>query len=210
MLAEKNNVALVGPDIEPGLIEADQCVTALRRSLSHGETDLKDIPELVKTVLEHEMWRRRYVIQRQKEVAFDSFAAFAAHPPPEGLGSSIGAIQRFCNRAGDLKAVDLIDRNEDRPRGRPGKNVNNVHIFPRPEGNTTARSLRRLRTQRQDLHARVLAGELTPAKAMREAGFRMQTHTIPHDARRAASALLRQFTGAEIREIIQYLQEGNP
>ena len=46
----------------------------------------------------------------------------------------------------------------------------NVHI--RPSGNSRAAFLRRLRKGRPDIHARVLAGELSPHAGMIEAGFR--------------------------------------
>ncbi len=48
----------------------------------------------------------------------------------------------------------------------------------RPEGNTAAKALRRLRKERPDLHARVLAEELSPHAAMHEAGFRRRTLTV--------------------------------
>lgn len=187
------------------LIEADQVVTSLRGSLAHGDTDLKNIPELVKIVLTKEMWRRRFVVQRQQEVTFESFPEFVEHPAPEGLGTSVAAIQRFCSRAGDLTAVDLVDRNQIRDRGRPEKNGNHVPILRRPQGNSTAKTLRRLRAGRPDLHARVLAGELSASAAVIEAGFRVKTHTIPHDPHKAAAALKRHFTPAEIAEIVRLL-----
>jgi hypothetical protein len=46
----------------------------------------------------------------------------------------------------------------------------NVHISP--SGNSRAAFLRRLRKDRPDIHARVLAGELSPHAGMVEAGFR--------------------------------------
>jgi hypothetical protein len=46
----------------------------------------------------------------------------------------------------------------------------NVHI--RPSGNSRAAFLRRLREGRPDIHARVLAGELSPHAGMIGAGFR--------------------------------------
>ena len=48
---------------------------------------------------------------------------------------------------------------------------NNVTRLGRPEGNSRDKALRRLRDHRPDLHARVLAGELSPHRAMIE-GFR--------------------------------------
>ena len=51
-----------------------------------------------------------------------------------------------------------------------GADKRNVHI--RPSGNSRAAFLRRLRKARPDIHARVLAGELSPHAGMIEAGFR--------------------------------------
>jgi hypothetical protein len=42
----------------------------------------------------------------------------------------------------------------------------------RPTGTSRAYALRRLREQRPDIHARVLAGEISPHAGMVEAGFR--------------------------------------
>jgi hypothetical protein len=44
----------------------------------------------------------------------------------------------------------------------------------RPSGNSRAAFLRRLRKDRPDIHARGLAGELSPHAGMIEAGFRKQ------------------------------------
>jgi len=71
--------------------------------------------------------------------------------------------------------ADVADRANLRPRGRPGNVYNeksDVHISKRPSGNSRAAFLRRLRKDRPDIHARVLAGELSPHAGMIEAGFR--------------------------------------
>src|SRR5262249_46542334 len=71
--------------------------------------------------------------------------------------------------------VDAADRLNLRPRGRPGNVYNeksDVHVSKRPSGNSRAAFLRRLRKDRPDIHARVLAGELSPHAGMIEAGFR--------------------------------------
>ena len=70
---------------------------------------------------------------------------------------------------------DARDRANLRTGGRP-KTVYNekgdVHSSDRPSGNSRAAALRRLRKDRPDIHARVLAGELSPHAGMIEAGFR--------------------------------------
>jgi hypothetical protein len=54
--------------------------------------------------------------------------------------------------------------------------ANNVHASERPSGNSRAVFLRRLRKDRPDLHARVLAGELTPHAGMVAAGSGSVSH----------------------------------
>jgi hypothetical protein len=63
----------------------------------------------------------------------------------------------------------------------------------RPKGNSRDRALRQLRDHRPDLHARVIADELSAHKAMIEAGFRKRTFTVPDDIDAPAEALKRQF-----------------
>jgi hypothetical protein len=69
------------------------------------------------------------------------------------------------------KAADAADRKKQRPSGRPKKEVSpetvdNVHSSSRPEGNSQAKALRRLRKDRPDLYAkrRKFLVALCPAK----------------------------------------------
>lgn len=66
----------------------------------------------------------------------------------------------------DAEAVDLLDRALQHPVGHPS--INNNVIDTAPQGNSTARALRTLRTQAPELHARVLAGEMSPNDAWRQ------------------------------------------
>lgn len=76
--------------------------------------------------------------------------------------------------AADPEALDLLDRATQHQPG-AGKNQhtgclgNNVPEAGRPEGNTAAKAIRRLRKDRPDLHARVLEGDLSAHAAAIEA-----------------------------------------
>ena len=85
--------------------------------------------------------------------------------------------------------------------------VDNVNTSTRPGGNSPSYALRRLRKNRPDLHARVLANELSPNGAMVEAGFRERTVQIPLDVTRAARALRRHFTGDALTQLRNALGE---
>jgi hypothetical protein len=109
---------------------------------------------------------------------FARFEDFVAMHPREGLGTDMATLRRLCRD--DKEAFDLLDRAVLRPAHRPGPLEGSVDIVhtsapaeERPTGNTAARALRKLRTDRPDLHKRVLAGELSPHGAMVEAGLRV-------------------------------------
>jgi hypothetical protein len=60
----------------------------------------------------------------------------------------------------DNDALTLIDQAIQKRVGRPAKTVYNLHDLDRPAGTSRDRSLRRLRANRPDLHARVIVKEL--------------------------------------------------
>lgn len=71
---------------------------------------------------------------------------------------------------------DAADRANLRRAHRTAESVDNggkdINTSGRPTGTSRAYALRRLREQRLDIHARVLAGEISPHAGMVEAGFR--------------------------------------
>jgi hypothetical protein len=105
------------------------------------------------------LWARPAIIHARESV-------------PYGRSMANRSQVRAARRA---QKIDAKDRANLRPRGRP-ENVYNgksdVHISERPSGNSRAAFLRRLRKDRPDIHARVLAGEISPYAGMVEAGFR--------------------------------------
>jgi hypothetical protein len=74
-----------------------------------------------------------------------------------------------------------------------------VHISGRPAGNSASAFIRRLRKDRPDIHARVMAGELSPHAGVIAAGFR-KVKVDPRAIEKLESAL------ALIREVKQHCQ----
>jgi hypothetical protein len=81
---------------------------------------------------------------------------------------------------------DAADRANLRRAHRTAESVDNggkdINTSGRPTGTSRAYALRRLREQRPDIHARVLAGEISPHAGMVEAGFRKRPSKISRDA----------------------------
>lgn len=184
-------------------------VEALGSSLNHGGEALSNVPALLKRVLAEEAWRS-FVTRRGQAVEHERFADFVTTPPTAGLGADLALIRRIV--AADTEAADLLDQALQNRSGRP-ESGNNVPGFEtpadspvRPEGNTRAKALRRLRKDSPKLHEDVLAGRLTAHGAMVQAGYRPKTISVPVTRPEAiAHALRRHLDADQIAQLIRLL-----
>lgn len=181
------------------LREAGVLVAHLQRSMLSGTRDLAQVPGTIKRVIADEMWRERTDPQSGRRYGpFSSFEEFVATPARlGGLGSTISQLLGLCED--DPAARDAIDAALGHSQGkRTDLNLgNNVPEVGRPEGNTEAKALRRLRKYRPDLHERVLAGELSAHAAMIDAGFRPHTFTVRADDPASTARTLRKHMSPE-------------
>ena len=135
---------------------------------------LSVIPKLLKKILKEGMWKRRKIATDGRVVEHVRFEDFVTTPPLEGIGADMVTVKNLIRE--DLEAVDLLDRAVQNKPGRPTGTRNNVTHYP--EGNSRDKAIRRLRKDAPELHERVLAGELSPHRAMVQAGFRKEPTRI--------------------------------
>ena len=158
-----------------GLGEKGRIIDALITFMA----DLKyvqEIPDIIKSTIRSNAWKE-FKLDNGVHAKHETFESFVTTAPLEGLGTNVRHIKNICRD--DAEALDAIDRVMMREAG-DGKNQhtkcldNNVNEAKesRPTGNTRSAALRRLRKDRPDLHAKVIAGELSAHRAMVEAGFR--------------------------------------
>jgi hypothetical protein len=188
-------------------IENDQIVQSLSEAVWSGEANLSTIPGLLKRVIKEGMWQRRMVLKTGEIVQFRRFAEFVASPPLEGLGTDIKTLQRLC--ADDKEALVLID---EAVQNRHGVNQHTEDLYNiqerAPSGTSQAATIRRLRKDRPDLLERVVAGDLSPNAAAREAGFRAHKVAVNMADPESAARTIRRFMDADaIQELIRLLQE---
>lgn len=181
-----------------GMVVAD-----LRSLLQSGTRGLNVVPSLVREIINGEMWRERVEPGSGQLVPFESFAAFVAAPPLEGLGADIQMLKRVC--ANDKDVLDLIDRETTNPVG-ANQHTHNISTHLR-HGTSEQYALRKLRRDAPTLHARVLSRELSAHAAMVEAGFRDPTVTIPRPVPKAARRLRGIYSPDELRELIAALEK---
>jgi hypothetical protein len=194
----------------------DQIVEALRHSMVEGEHGLSAVPNLIKRAEEAEVWRERVVKVTGEVVEKENFIELIEATPPEGLGGTIKLLKGLCRN--DPTAIDAIDRMTVGKQGAPegnqnaGKTTNNNIMDcleeepssePAVQGTSNTYALRKLRKDREDLHERVLAGEISPHAAMVQAGFRKKTLTIPADLDGASRILLKHFDPEELIKALQ-------
>lgn len=194
---------------------------ALSSAIDSGGHGLAAVPGLLRQVLENGTWRE-FVTSRGEHVQHENFVSFLNAPPLKGLGASAEMLQRII--MDDPALSDMLDRQLQNPPGRPRKTLYNVQdsqdmpeeaasaasIPAAPTGNSRGRALRRLRQDAPELHARVLAGELSPHKAMVEAGLRPRTVTItPAEPASVARTLRREMSPDHRATLIELLQHGD-
>jgi hypothetical protein len=156
---------------------------------------------LVRRVIQDDMWRDFVIDRTGERITYNRFIDFVTTKPLEGLGADLNLLRRICAEHHDV--LDLINRETQGKHGGDRKSegikTDNVRVDnPDAYGNDRSYALRRLRKDRPDLHKRVIAGKLSPHGAMVEGGFRPKTFTIPLDVDKAASVLIRKFSGEEI------------
>lgn len=192
------------------LRENGEIIRVLQGAITEGEHGLKVVPGLLKRVIRENRWQERHVEVLGRNAAFAEFTRFVEEKPPEGLGASV-ALLKLISR-GDAEAIDLIDGATQTPRGRPIKNNNVTNLSGEGVGNSAQQAIRRLRKDRPDLHARVIAGELSPHAAMIEAGFRHPTAAVrTDDVHLAVGVLLKHFSADQIVDaVIRTAGEGKP
>lgn len=158
------------------LLSDDERIVMLQKYVSEGEQDLGLVTSLVGKVIESGAWSS-FTDQLGMPVEHDSFRSFVETPRWRGLGTSKSALVGWV-REQDPEAADAVERawRGEVPAARkvgppPMDQRGNVEA-PNITAGSADYLLARLKRDRPDLAARVVAGEKSPNAAAIEAGFR--------------------------------------
>lgn len=196
-------------------------VNQLSRSINEAVAGLDSIPDLIRQVIEADMWREHLDKETGEVFRFDSFKAFIETAPPAGLGTTIPTLIRLS--ADNPLVVDLIDETIQFTMGelialhldKKTESSDNNAAEPKKHiatGTSRQEGLRKLRKYADDnpqveqLRQSVLAGEISINKALIEAGLRPERITIPRDPEKAAEAIRRTFTPEELNQLVRLLR----
>lgn len=134
---------------------------------------------------------------------FKSFETFVKHRLPQGLESSLRDLLNYCRNKPEVQLLIKGEVGEVKTHaeagssgGRGNKASNNVTSF---RGNAPTYALRRLKRDRPDLAAKVIAGKLSAHAAAIEAGFRTRMVSVPADSpENAVRPLIKLFGKAKL------------
>lgn len=181
-------------------------VEALGSALLRGGAALENVPGLLKRLLREEAWRE-FQPKIGPVVRHERFADFVTTPPLKGLGASVDLIRRIV--ADDTEALDLLDQAMQNTPGvhLPRSDSDVITISDQSGGRGTSKdyALRRLRKDAPELHAEVLAGNLSAHAAMVKAGFRPKTFTVRPDPASAARTLRKHMSPDDLRALARLL-----
>lgn len=180
-------------------------VQALGSGIRSTGNGLSDLPALLRRVMEEEAWRS-FITPMGKLVEYNRFIDFVTTAPTAGLGATVELMKKIV--ADDPVACDLLDDALRNPHGGDRSKLDNIQLAGHPSGTSKEAGLRRLRKDRPDLHAEVLAGTLSTHAAMVKAGFRQRKISIPvTTAADAAKALRRNLEPEQVRELVKLLTD---
>lgn len=159
--------------MELNLKDKGSLVESLWHAVDGAAGSLANVPGLVRRVIETGAWHER--TQRGKTVSNSSFLEFITAKPLRGCGWPPQKVEALLKD--DAEVLALWHDATTARKGRPDKNGDIVTIKPQ-RGNSKADTLAKLKKQRPDLFARVIAGEIvngrkfTANAAAIEAGWR--------------------------------------
>ncbi len=170
-------------------------------AIKNTSTDRKQLDEWLRIMQKYSGYKS---LEDSRGRPFTSYEMFCVEKVPWGLGYSTKDLDRIVAERKTAAAIDAADRAAQRPAGRP-KIFDNVQDKKAPTGNAIAATLRRLRKDRPDLLAKVIAGEMSANAAAIEAGFRSKTITVRvtsgKDTRGKISALESEIFRLERAEV---------
>jgi hypothetical protein len=161
-----------------------------------------------------EHWKQ---LRDRTGASFLSWEDYVQCPEPFGLGMVLTIANAVMIETDDRRLLADVYRRadeQDRANQRPAHvhikrdvydNPRDIHV--RPSGTSTERALRRLRKDRPDLHARVLAGEISANAGMIEAGFRKKRTSRRRSVLDRILKLLPQLTASERKRLRDALDQ---
>ncbi len=182
-------------------------VNSLYRAVRDSQA-VKLIPDLVKQVIDDDMWREHFFEKTGETFQFSSFQEFIEKHPPDGLGIEVKTLFTFC--VDDPTVMETLDQAIQATAKE--LSADNEKLKKLPISNARQAGLRKLRQLSESdeavaaLRQSVLAGEISVNAALTAAGLKKKRISIPKDVAQATKSLKRIYSQEEIRQSVGLLE----
>ena len=195
----------------------DEICNTLQNAIAYGIGRVQHIPGLLERIINENMWQERIMVMNGQRVEFKRFRDFIVTDPPEGLGSDYDTLKEIClsqEREDVLNQIDKLEKGEEvkpGPKSKEDSSLYNIQETQYPSGTSAQAAIRRLRKDRPDLLAQVLAGELSANAAAIEAGHRQRkAQFYPEDPEKTAHLLIKHMSASDLEELQMWLDKLQP
>ena len=189
---------------KPNEIECGELCKAAINALSRTDFGLRNFPTMMRKIIELRAWERRDVGGGIVELS--SLRELITLPPIQGWGEDITKVEAILR---DENSVYLMFKEELKHQGERADFCNNVTEVKAITGNSKAYSLKQVVEKcDKEVAAEVLAGKLSPNKALVQAGLRENRQVyMPKDPEQAVEKLRRQFGIEYVKQLAAYASE---
>ncbi len=179
----------------------------LMRDNMHGASVF---PGALAAILRSRAWEG---YEYRGEIVKTTFREFVVAQPPRGLGTTVETLIQLCKKyPAVVEAIDQLLKEESSHGGdRKSKKikVDNINLVspPAKKGTSLQRSLRRLRNlaavdeTARKLRERVLRGEISASRALKELGKQKVRYAIEATPESIAAFAKKRLSPKEIREL---------
>lgn len=198
--------------------ERARLVDALGSAISDGETSLGQIPQILRKILEQDIWRE-FETQMGKHVIYSRFEDFVITPPLNGLGTTMEFIKEIVSKDVELQMLLAKALRETHGGDRKSKDAREIKesngLFDFEEKKEEkkrdqyGKRILQLQKKSPDLYAQVLAGEKTVHAASVEAKIDHPTMTVTLDSPKSARALVAKASLEFLDELRRLLGSGD-
>lgn len=150
-------------------IDNQNICASCEQAIRHGVGRLDAVPGLIKRIIKEELWRERKV-ETGEIVKLKSFRELITAKPYAGWDTDPAKIEAVIRD--DPEVLTLWEKEMQVGKGTRTDLVDNINHVRASKGTSRAYTASRLKRDRPDLFAKVVAGKLSANAAAIKAGFR--------------------------------------
>jgi|GEM_PF-1083265 len=198
-------------------IERGQLCHTACDSLKSTESGLSNFPGLLKKIIRYKAWECRHIVTERGDprggvsggiVRQANLRELITEKPLRGWGEDVRAVEAVIKDDPECLAMFREEMKHQGERKDLHDFVDNVNEVSRPDGNSRAYSIDRVKRECEpEVVAKVMSGEMSPNAALVKAGIRENRQVyIPREPAKAAKKLRELFGLEFVTAMLKHVQ----